>query len=457
MYENNDVKNYGNKVFVSRYGEVFDRHLNKLVPELDKDKRAYVQINNVGFELLYIETLVARMFVKHEGQNRTPYLIHLDGDLQNNNADNLKWVDADEFAQYIAFDNVEVQSNEDIIEYNDQLETKYNELVKKYINMSKTFEQYEEENKKLKTELKDLRIENANQLADIGNYNITVMEQAKKLEKYEQYIASIGTSSDRKQPKIPNSIQKQLANSAKQISVVQQKKPKRIGTTSEYNLVDEPKEIKYSRATYFITPNGNIQNKYRGRIDMINIDDKNICSQTKRAILTSAFFTKNKKRNQYSKVNYLLNLSVVNLVAMAGNNGLDRGYAVYRPVNATKSNAITYTLMKNGLVVYSTNIYAELVANLKINIPVHNKACLVNSYWISQHRNIDAASDIWYIRITMPDGTIITKCPEQCFDKWEVSQLTDDYVVCSIKDCVSAFKSINANTGRDLINTDLIL
>ena len=105
MYENNDVKNYGNKVFVSRYGEVFDRHLNKLVPELDKDKRAYVQINNVGFELLYIETLVARMFVKHEGQNRTPYLIHLDGDLQNNNADNLKWVDADEFAQYIAFDN----------------------------------------------------------------------------------------------------------------------------------------------------------------------------------------------------------------------------------------------------------------------------------------------------------------------------------------------------------------
>ena len=465
MNESNDVKNYNNKVFVSRYGEVFDRHLNKLVPEFDKDKRAYVQINNLGFESLYIETLVARVFVKHEGKNYTPYLIHLDGNLQNNNADNLKWVDADEFAQYITFDTVEdVQSNEDIIEYNDQLETKYNELVKKYTNVSKTLERCEEENKKLKTELKNLRVENAKQLANIGNYSITVTEQAKRLEQYEQIITTMDTSSikAKKTFKVNVHNKADIDKPAQPTQPVQQKvqkkkEPKMIGITAEYVLVDEPKEVKYGKATYCITPNGNIRNKYRGQIDVVNIDDKNTCPRIKKAVLSLAFFSKNKKRNMYDKVNYLLNLSVMNMANVTENTGLIRGYAVYKPVNATKSNTITYTVMKNGQMVYSTNIYAELVANLFRILPDLSKKRSVGRHWISQQQNISKANNVWYIRIIMPDGTIITKCPKQYFDKWEVSLLDDDYMACSIKDCVTIFNNINKQAKRDLINTNEIL
>lgn len=458
-------KNFENKVFVTKCGIVLDMHLNRLVPEFNKDKRAYVQINNVGFELFYIDTLVARMFVKNKDQTRTPYLIHLDGDLQNNNADNLKWVDADEFAHHITIDNTEeVQSNEDIIEYNDQLETKYNELVKKYNNVSKTLEQREEENKKLKTELKNLRVENANQLADIGNYSITVVEQAKRLEQYEQIITKMDISSikAKKMFKVNVHNKADIDKPTQPTQPVQQKvqkkkEPKMTGITAEYDLVDEPKEIKYGKATYFITPNGNIRNKYRGQKDVINIDDKNVCPQAKKAVLSLAFFAKNKKRTIYDKVNYLLNLSVMNMTIATEHSCLTRGYAVYKPVNATKSNTITYTVMKNGQMVYSTNIYAELVANLFRIISNPNRRYTVTKYWISQQQNISKANNIWYIRIIMPDGAIITKCPKQYFDKWEVSLLDDDYMACSIKDCITMFDNINKQAKRDLINTNEIL
>lgn len=78
---------------IIRKDGIFHRRKERILTNVENQKTHYIQVMLIchkRYKLFYIHRLVGQAFV--ENPNNYKIITHLDGDLNNNNADNLRWV-----------------------------------------------------------------------------------------------------------------------------------------------------------------------------------------------------------------------------------------------------------------------------------------------------------------------------------------------------------------------------
>lgn len=106
--DNEQFIEFDEKFYVSQYGRVktINRHGNEMfVVQKEKANRLYVRVylDNDRTKWYTVSRIVAERFVINDDLKNNLFVVHINGNLRNNNCTNLKWVKEKDVAKYKYF------------------------------------------------------------------------------------------------------------------------------------------------------------------------------------------------------------------------------------------------------------------------------------------------------------------------------------------------------------------
>lgn len=399
------IKAFGKgKLYISRDGEIFDNNFTRLNVEYDvKTGKPCIRIYNGGIELFFVETLVARTFVKKFAPGQQ-YIIHINEDVQDNRACNLKWVDAYEFMKHPADSNSYLKkSTESVYPVKDNRD--------KY-------------------------------MVD-GTGSLVEIEKKETTPVVEKDADSLG---------IANKIINEMANAQSKSYV-----GKRLGETPEVRLPDDLKEIEVKGKRIKFSKSGRVVT-LRKEINIDKYFDKRFDYRYTGIKIQTALIELFDNEafsdvGTFMAINYLYHPSIINITNYTSSLS---DLAVYR-LEGYSSDKFVFELMRNDTCIKTFSSYSAMInywsENYKewsYNITGFEK----KGVYIKRKKEFEAPTT-YYWRLTLPHGTVISKCPRDKFEKWE--RPTYDYTVLSIADTVQVLETVNSKIiGSDYFDTKSI-
>ena len=232
---------------------------------------------------------------------------------------------------------------------------------------------------------------------------------------------------------------------------------KRLGETPEVCLPDDLKEIevkgkriKYSKSGRVVTLRKEINidkyfdKRFNYRYTGIKIQTALIELFDNEAFSDVGIFM---------AINYLYHPSIINITNYTSSLS---DLAVYR-LEGYSSDKFVFELMRNDTCIKTFSSYSAMInywsENYKewsYNITGFEK----KGVYIKRKKDFEAPTT-YYWRLTLPHGTVISKCPRDKFEKWE--KPTYDYTVLSIADTVQVLETVNSKIiGSDYFDTKSI-